>query len=379
MGSSDKAFRKTASGFALTLALLGTAFPASSAASTVETESKQARSILHHSDLTSSLRLVPGMLVTVHTFDGLDTHWQTVGDYDFIARVAECESKGKGFIYDWQMSSPADASGSRKVEDVDVRHSHKVSLFYPKHEVCTLVGYTNVLRVSDDLYNDLKAGRTSDFMIDGPESIVINHGEVTPLPRKISPAGIENVKIRVEGQDRELRAIKTVCDNGWNYWVLDNPQCPMLIQGNAPFRWVVSLGKVDGDGAGDANQEARNIYDQLKRNGIATSYLILFDFDSDRLRPHSKEILLSLSRYLKKDKALKLQVEGHTCTIGGYDYNMQLSRKRAQSVRRYLTESCSIEAERLKAVGLGYTKPEKSNATSAGRERNRRVVFREIK
>ncbi|HMY56102.1 MAG TPA: OmpA family protein, partial [Candidatus Obscuribacter sp.] len=106
---------------------------------------------------------------------------------------------------------------------------------------------------------------------------------------------------------------------------------------------------------------------------------ILFDFDSDRLRPHSKEILLSLSRYLKKDKALKLQVEGHTCTIGGYDYNMQLSRKRAQSVRRYLTESCSIEAERLKAVGLGYTKPEKSNATSAGRERNRRVVFREIK
>ena len=75
MGSSVKLIQSVVRGFALTLALVVTALPGASAASSVDAESKQARSILHHSDLTSSLRLVPGMLVTVHTFDGLDTHW----------------------------------------------------------------------------------------------------------------------------------------------------------------------------------------------------------------------------------------------------------------------------------------------------------------
>ncbi|MBK7841970.1 MAG: OmpA family protein [Candidatus Obscuribacter sp.] len=150
-----------------------------------------------------------------------------------------------------------------------------------------------------------------------------------------------------------------------------------MVQGNAPFRWVASLTGVDD--MSDASREAKNIYDQLRNGGVATSYLILFDFDSDKLRPNSKNILRELSTYLKKDSGIKLQVEGHTCTIGGYDYNMSLSNRRALSVKRYLTESCGIGAGRLKSQGFGYTKPEKSNATASGRARNRRVIFREIK
>ncbi len=354
---------------------LSSALPLASAFAASETRPP---TILEAPDLTTALRIVPGLTVTVHTFEGLDSHWKEVGDYDFVARVAECEAKGKGFIYDWEIGPPANASGSRKVDHRDVLFSHKVSLFYPKHEVCTLAGYTNVIRVSDALYKDLKEGKTTPFAIDGPESLIVSHAEVLQIPRSIRAEGSENVRIKIEGQFRELRAIKAVCDNGWTYWILDNPHMPMIIQGNAPFRWVVSLGNVNGD-LSDANREAKDIYDHLKRDGIATSYLILFDFDKDTLRPQSKEILLSLSKYLKQDKGLRLKVEGHTCTIGGYQYNMDLSRRRARSVKRYLVENCSIDDNRLQSVGYGFTKPEKSNASEQGRARNRRVVFREIK
>lgn len=327
-------------------------------------------------DPTAALRLIPGLTVTMHIWEGLDTHWNQVGDYDFVARIAETEPQG-AFIYDWQMSEPAGGSGSRRVEAVDVKHSRKVSLFYPKHEVCTLVGYTNVVRVSDDLFADLKKGKNSDFALDGPESVQINHAETVQLPRSVRGEGTEMVTIKIEGKERKVRCVKAVCDNGWTYWVLDNARLPLLVQGNAPFRWVASLTGVDD--MSDASREAKNIYDQLRNGGVATSYLILFDFDSDKLRPNSKNILRELSTYLKKDSGIKLQVEGHTCTIGGYDYNMSLSNRRALSVKRYLTESCGIGAGRLKSQGFGYTKPEKSNATASGRARNRRVIFREIK
>jgi outer membrane protein OmpA-like peptidoglycan-associated protein len=131
-------------------------------------------------------------------------------------------------------------------------------------------------------------------------------------------------------------------------------------------------------GESDASKEARNIFDQLRDGGVATSYLILFDFDSAKLRDSSKAILRSLSHYIANDPKLKLQVEGHTCTIGSYNYNMSLSQRRAESVKRYLIESCGISPERLKAVGFGFTKPEKPNTNEANRARNRRVIFRQF-
>lgn len=328
-------------------------------------------------DPTDSLRLVPGLTVTFHIYEGLDSKWHEIGDYDFVARIEEAGKEG--FIYDWQMSQPVSGYGSRRVEIADIKHARKVSLFYPKHEVCTLVGYTNILRVSDDLFRDLRAGKRSDFALDGPDSVIVLHAETVAMPHIIQGQGLDTVTVRVEGKDVPLRCVKAVCDNGWTYWILDNPNLPLIVQGNAPFRWVASLDNVNGDGAGDGNKEARRIIDQLKHGGVATSYLILFDFDSDRLKDSSKAILRSLSTYLKKDAELRLQVEGHTCIIGGYNYNMDLSRRRAKSVKRYLVDGCGIAEYRLRPVGFGYTRPERSNATATGRARNRRVVFREIK
>ncbi|MBS2010128.1 MAG: OmpA family protein [Cyanobacteria bacterium SZAS TMP-1] len=325
-------------------------------------------------DPTSQIVLGPGLEVTLHTYEGLDNQWRHIGDYDFVAKVQE--TGPAGFIYDWHMSNPANAAGIRRVEGEDVRNSRRVSLFYPRSETCTLVGYTNAIRISDVLYRELKEGKRSEFSIDGPETVMVLHHESVALPHYIQAQGEETINIRVEGVDTPVRTIKAVCDNGWTYWVLDNPRVPMLVQGNAPFRWVASLTHAYGDG--DAIKEAKRIINDLRNGGVATSYLILFDFDSDRLRPHSKEILNGLAEYLHDDKSVNLQVEGHCCTIGGYEYNMGLSRRRAASVKKYLVQTSGIAASRLRPVGFGYTRPEMPNDTEAHRARNRRVIFRKF-
>jgi outer membrane protein OmpA-like peptidoglycan-associated protein len=67
-----------------------------------------------------------------------------------------------------------------------------------------------------------------------------------------------------------------------------------------------------------------------------------------------------------------LQVEGYTDSVGGDDYNQQLSEHRATSVRDYLT-SAGIPAASVTAKGLGKSLPVATNETATGRQQNRRV------
>ena len=69
---------------------------------------------------------------------------------------------------------------------------------------------------------------------------------------------------------------------------------------------------------------------------------------------------------------LHVRVEGYTDSIGSDDYNLQLSRKRADAVRDYL-DTNGIRADNITAVGLGKENPVASNDTAAGRQQNRRV------
>jgi OOP family OmpA-OmpF porin len=66
-------------------------------------------------------------------------------------------------------------------------------------------------------------------------------------------------------------------------------------------------------------------------------------------------------------------VVGHTDNVGGYDYNMDLSNRRAQAVAAHLRTRYSIEATRLRAVGVGLLAPVASNDSEDGKAKNRRV------
>jgi len=108
------------------------------------------------------------------------------------------------------------------------------------------------------------------------------------------------------------------------------------------------------------------------RGLIANMSDVLFKTGSFELLPGARERLAKVSGIVLAYPTLHLEVEGHTDSIGGDDYNQQLSEKRAQAVRDYLVQQ-GIAQESIVARGLGKSSPVASNDTPEGRQQNRRV------
>jgi len=101
---------------------------------------------------------------------------------------------------------------------------------------------------------------------------------------------------------------------------------------------------------------------------------IFFDTAKTTIQPKSYALLDEVVRAVKDRGDICLVVEGHTDSVGGMEYNMNLSDGRAASVRKYLMEH-GVALEKLSARGYGLTKPIADNKTAEGREKNRRVEF----
>jgi outer membrane protein OmpA-like peptidoglycan-associated protein len=124
--------------------------------------------------------------------------------------------------------------------------------------------------------------------------------------------------------------------------------------------------------------EARKLAQEAEACGPAKPKQVIilkgvnFAFNSTELTPQSKGILDEWVAKIKADKTIRVEVAGHTDSIGSDAYNQKLSEGRAKSVVDYFV-SQGVSADRLKAVGYGKTKPVASNATDEGRAQNRRV------
>ena len=99
---------------------------------------------------------------------------------------------------------------------------------------------------------------------------------------------------------------------------------------------------------------------------------ILFDVDKAELKPVSKENIAKLANVLKKYEDTNILIEGHTDATGSEEYNLELSRKRAQNVANYLA-SLGINPTRFTIMGYGESQPLMTNDTPEGRAANRRV------
>jgi len=113
------------------------------------------------------------------------------------------------------------------------------------------------------------------------------------------------------------------------------------------------------------------------RGLIATMPDVLFETNRYALRPAARESLAKFAGILLAYPDLRLEVDGHTDSVGADAYNQQLSEKRADSVRDYLI-SQGVNGTRLVAKGYGETQPIADNATAEGRASNRRVVMKVI-
>jgi OOP family OmpA-OmpF porin len=100
---------------------------------------------------------------------------------------------------------------------------------------------------------------------------------------------------------------------------------------------------------------------------------VQFDFDSSKIKTIFDDHLNKVSDFLQTHKDTTVVIEGHTCSIGTEQYNLGLSQRRAESVKKFLVNS-GIEPARLKTVGYGESRPIADNKTKEGRQRNRRVT-----
>jgi len=111
----------------------------------------------------------------------------------------------------------------------------------------------------------------------------------------------------------------------------------------------------------------------LVDTGRADVYSIYFSFNSDEIREESEPTLKQIADLLSRHRDWKLSIVGHTDSIAGDTYNLELSKKRAAAVRNELVSRHRVEASRLTTAGAGEASPKDTNDTLEGRARNRRV------
>jgi OOP family OmpA-OmpF porin len=99
---------------------------------------------------------------------------------------------------------------------------------------------------------------------------------------------------------------------------------------------------------------------------------VLFDINSAKVKSEAYPMLQESVLIMKKNQDLKVEVDGHTDSTGTAAYNMTLSEKRAEAVKKYFVDQ-GIDPNRLSTKGFGITKPAASNKTKEGRAKNRRV------
>lgn len=152
----------------------------------------------------------------------------------------------------------------------------------------------------------------------------------------------------------------------------------------APIVPAAPAKDTDGDGIDDTKDECPGTLEglQVDGSGCVTSAAqkivlkgVTFVPNSADLTPDAKKVLDEAYDALAGQTSLRVELGGHTDSMGDDKLNLALSQRRADSVRKYLTAK-GIAADRLEAKGYGEAQPIADNKTKAGRQENRRVELK---
>jgi outer membrane protein OmpA-like peptidoglycan-associated protein len=104
---------------------------------------------------------------------------------------------------------------------------------------------------------------------------------------------------------------------------------------------------------------------------------VRFSFDQASVPSEAAALLDDLIAKIKSyGKAVYIEIEGHTDSTGGEEYNLDLGEKRAWAVRDYMSKSGGIPLHAMSVISYGESQPVADNGTPEGRAQNRRVVIR---
>lgn len=154
---------------------------------------------------------------------------------------------------------------------------------------------------------------------------------------------------------------------------VDAKGCPIDTDGDGIADYLDKCPDVKGiaenNGCPGVSEETQKVFNQALQG-------IQFKTNSHEIKPISNPVLNNVVDVLKKNSQYtKIDINGHTDSTGPEDYNMKLSEKRAEEVKKYLV-SKGVEASRLTPKGFGESQPVADNSTPEGRYKNRRVDFK---
>lgn len=137
----------------------------------------------------------------------------------------------------------------------------------------------------------------------------------------------------------------------------------------------------DKDGVPDYKDRCPNTAETLEVNAKGCAVKgrmelnVNFATNKAEIKPGHYEDLDQVARILKENPEATIVIEGHTDNMGSEEYNLSLSKERAESVKDYITQNHDIDPQRLGTKGYGESRPVADNDTAAGRRKNRRVVI----
>lgn len=247
-------------------------------------------------------------------------------------------------------------------------------------------------------------GRKSADDIHGNFGIQVAFGEPTAPPstapgRAAEPAVAAQPPAATGDSDGDgVPDSRDSCPGTTRGELVDRQGCPLdsdgdgvgdardLCPGTAPRARVDASGcpaDADGDGVPNAADQCPNTPQGLQvtadgcvLNKAQTVVLqnVNFEFNSDRLTADAQAMLRQIAVGVKSQPELKVEIAGHTDSRGKDAYNLRLSQRRAESVRKFLVGE-GVANGQLTARGYGETKPVADNKTDQGRALNRRVEF----
>ena len=125
----------------------------------------------------------------------------------------------------------------------------------------------------------------------------------------------------------------------------------------------------------ETDQRLTKLWANRDKRTLTDTQLVLFAFDKWTLDDGAQTKLLTLVKQLQEQPEMTVELEGYTDSTGASAYNIQLSQRRAEAVRRFLVEK-GIDLPRIHNIGLGDIRPVADNKTRQGRDQNRRVSIR---
>ena len=160
----------------------------------------------------------------------------------------------------------------------------------------------------------------------------------------------------------------------------DKPQFPTTRKGIAD-----ELGKSPKNPLGQRGQSKslnskKSVPSEIVQDSPRVGALIQFDHNSDAIKPESYPLLKEFRLVFQKDLPDAIvMIEGHTDSTGSDDYNLLLSQRRADAVKKYLKSEFQLDENRLITKPYGKSSPIASNDNEDGRALNRRVEFVRVK